>query len=197
MGGTSNGGLNDGVTYKGFVEWSVFDANGNLKQYNNSHNALNTDQGLSDTVNRLIGGVTTEIDLIVGSTEGTGADSFARIFLAEVARSAGGDAQVYESTDQVENVGSDTADDTVGSNPAQGVVTASTGANGSGTVVLTFEAEATETITELALVTTASRTAATDGAIADTAILAVQDVDITLADEDTLAITWTVTATGS
>ena len=81
MGGASNGGLNDGVTYKGFVTWEHFSADGTLLKSSSARNALNVDAGLDRTVNRLIGGMTSNITLTAG-TAGEGIDAFARIFLA-------------------------------------------------------------------------------------------------------------------
>lgn len=196
MGGTNSGGLNDGVQYKGFVTWEHRAGDGAILESFSSHNALNVDAGLDDTVNRLIGGMTTDITLTDGTTAGTGAEAFARIFLSEQQRNSVSVA--YDSTDVAEDVGSETGGtDVVGSNPSQGVVTASSSGGGSGTIAETFEAEAAATILQLALVSTASTLASGDAQPTDAEILATQDVNITLADEDTLAITWTVTATGS
>lgn len=185
--------LNDGVEYKGFVEWQVFDKHGNLKESFSSHNALNGNPGLDDTVNRLIG-ESADVDLADTGT-GDGADAFARIFVASNARSGVGAA--YSAKSIASLVGSDTAGPDVGSNPAQGTVGVATSGGGSGTVSETFEAEGSQNIRQLALVKTASTAASTDTQPADDDILATQDVTITLADEDTLAITWTVTASGS
>ena len=194
MGATTNGGLTDSVEYKGFVTWEHFSADGTLIKSYSSHNALNVDNGLDDTVNRLIGGMTTDIQLTSG-TAGEGNEAFARIFLADTARNDVSSA--YDPGDVAETIGSQTADDSVGANPSQGVVTAASGGGGSGTVAETFEAEGAETVVELALVSTFSEDVSGDATPTDREILATQTVNITLADEDTLAITWTVTATGS
>ena len=101
MGGTSGGGLNDTVKYEGFVEWKVFSADGTLKQSFSGHNAINPNPALDDTTNRLIGGMTTDIELTTG-VAGHGLAAFARIYASEQERTAD---STYDATDTAEKVG--------------------------------------------------------------------------------------------
>ena len=86
-------------------------------------------------------------------------------------------------------------------NPAEATVTAATGGNGSGTIVATFKSNnsSDQTILGLGLVktTTATAPSSTGTGVADSDLFAAQNVNITLSQNDTLEITWTVAATGT
>lgn len=207
MGGAT-GGVKDGLRYTGTVEYKVFGPDGVLKDSKVFHNALNIDPGRDEAANRLTGaGALADPDLY-NAAEGDGTASFSRIFAAAVARSAGADPQNYEANDGLENVGDavEALTAAIGNNPGQATpvnLTPASGGGGIATVKVVFEAEAAGTIVELALVKAAveaqgnAPSADDSAAIADANILATQTVAITLADEDTLEVTWTITVSGT
>ncbi|MFH1141674.1 MAG: hypothetical protein V1724_08480, partial [Chloroflexota bacterium] len=73
MGGTS--GIKDTLGYKGTIEWSVFDANGNLKASDIIHNSINKDPMETVVTNRLV---------TIGTTMADDTAVFARIVAIDV-----------------------------------------------------------------------------------------------------------------
>lgn len=165
-GGSSVTGLNDGGSIKGVIEWTHRDAVGNIIK--------------SVVINN------TTVDLIKN-------DARARLGVA-------GTTEPATDNDLYDNISLCSADvsgvqctlSTVAniteSNPQTGTGTA--GATGVYSVQVTFTATGAVTAEELQL----SKGAVTDGTPATTAqIGAWQNVSLTLANGDTLTITWTIT----
>jgi hypothetical protein len=199
---SGGGGVKDGLTYKGIVEYTVTGPDGVLKDHKVYHNAVNITPGFDAAAARLTGAqFTSDLDLAgAANEEGQGLDAFSKILAAKVVRSSAaagsGTADDYGTTDGLVSLGDNQADVTVGNNPAQAsAANLSVTADGTGvaTIKVTFQAEATQAIAELALVKTAAIAAALDiSAIVDAAVLATQAVTITLENNDTLDVTWTV-----
>lgn len=166
MGAT--GGVKDGVSIKGVIEYSIFDPAGNLKASNAIHNDY-TDSLSGDAAGLLTGAA----QLSPGYESIAACSNNPNTGLGDGGTPTGCTLQ-------------GDAVDGSSENPADG--SASVTANAWESEV-TFTATAGGTILELQLAnTTAGTTAPTPAEIG-----AVQDVNITLGAGDTLTVTWTVT----
>ena len=174
------------VRLTGTLEYTVRDANGNVKEHGIIHNTVNDPEALNEVFNR-----------ISGTASGGAYDGIAAL---SVAASGGGDAD--DPSDGVDALSItlllDGDSGTNGDqNPADGTVTTDFGTeSGNGTVVVTFTAQANGVKVKQVVLTKAAEDNTLVGgadAIADADIFSYLDVaDITLNTNDTVQYTWTV-----
>lgn len=162
-GDTPDDGAVETAKIIGLIEFTVFDSNGNLKEHRIIHNATLT--GFKNAARERLG--------IDGSLTGTSnTDLYDNIQLCS--NDVSGDSSTCTLSANLD------------ANPADGTNTS--GATGVYSTVKTFTASGASTIEEMQL----TRGAATNST-KDTNVGAWQNVSITLANTDTLQVTWTVT----
>ena len=190
--GTSGDVQSSNATLVWNVEYWHRNAAGEVLQHKIDHNAV-TPLGKDAANVRLIGP-----QLLVNLSENLDIDTYDQIVLANVDLADGtplgtGDVLLEVDGGTGNNAGQDT--DAVHTNPADGAFAA--GATGVGTVTNQFLAQSgiSGSALEMRLVKTLPDDTAAGGAVAiplsDT--LAIIGINVTLADTDTLTITWTIT----
>ena len=164
-------GGQEGLGLRGMVEYTVLDHDGNVKDYGVYHNTI-IDDGFNAFRDRLFSSST---------TVSTGAGSkFTAIRLGSTTT----------TQTQIEAGTYGTKVTTAGTNPANDPAeNTSTGTDGQAIIDVTFTATGAATIQQILLVKETD-----GGTIADGDVFAFQDVNITLANSDTVTFTWTITA---
>ena len=187
--GVSGVGTNSVASLGWNVEYWHRNADGELLEYKKSHNAL-TALGLEHAMERLI---------IASSGQTT--LTFANPAAAQIGEANAFDNIVILKTDDTSgdidagNIallidGGGTGD----CNPCDGTYADGGGDGGDGKVTVVFTATGTVTTNEMQLVKTADEDTADGGAVTISAndVLAVLNLQVTLANTDTLTITWTI-----
>lgn len=189
VGGNGVGGNSSSTALGWNVEYWHRNADGDLLGHKKSHNAF-TNNGLEIAMERLIkvgagdlSDATTTTNLIVE-------DAFNKIVLLNVDDTSG-DIDASAILQLVDGQGSPAI-----ANPAVGTFSDG-GADGlgDGSIAVTFTASGSATATQMQLVKAAPADTTSSGTLISASdVLAVIEIDVTLANTDTLTVTWTVDA---
>ena len=168
---------------RGTVEYTVRDANGNVKEHGVVHNTIEP-KALDVAFSRIVEGTTGSVD---------GYDTIAAL---SVDAATDDPSDGVSSGNPTKDLDGDSGDSGTHENPAVGTVTAPSDESGQGLVSVTFTAKANGVTVKQVVLTKRDPDNSAQGPaqpVAEVDILAHQDVaDVTLNIDDTVQYTWTV-----